>query len=97
MVSRMVVLGIVCLLFSDEPMENASTQPEVTPEEMEEEGQADTSTPIDAPERESEEEKPTMTVSGGRRRGRRKVMKKKTMKDAEGYLGNLLASTGDHY
>ena len=44
--------------------------------------------PIDAPKEELEE-KPTVTVSGGRRRGRRKVNKKKTMKDAEGYLGEL--------
>ncbi len=29
-------------------------------------------------------------ASGGRRRGRRKVMKKKTMKDEEGYLGTYL-------
>jgi len=29
---------------------------------------------------------PTTTVSNGRRRGRRRVMKKKTTKDAEGYL-----------
>jgi hypothetical protein len=26
-------------------------------------------------------------VTGGRRRGRRRIMKKKTVKDAEGYLG----------
>lgn len=29
---------------------------------------------------------PTVTVTNGRRRGRRRVMKKKTTKDAEGYL-----------
>jgi len=34
-----------------------------------------------------EPEKETAVVSGGRRRGRRRVMKKKTVKDAEGYLG----------
>lgn len=28
-----------------------------------------------------------MTVENGRRRGRRRVMKKKTVKDDEGYLG----------
>ena len=28
-----------------------------------------------------------ITVEGGQRRGRRKVMKKKTHKDADGYLG----------
>ena len=30
---------------------------------------------------------PSVVVSGGRRRGRRKVMKKKTIRDEEGYLG----------
>lgn len=29
----------------------------------------------------------TVTVSNGRRRGRRRVMKKRTVKDEEGYLG----------
>ncbi|PMD16136.1 hypothetical protein NA56DRAFT_322250 [Hyaloscypha hepaticicola] len=37
-----------------------------------------------------EPEKETAVVSGGRRRGRRRVMKKKTVKDAEGYLGMSL-------
>jgi DNA polymerase delta subunit 3 len=32
-------------------------------------------------------ETPLVSSSGGRRRGRRKVMKKKTIKDEEGYLG----------
>ena len=31
---------------------------------------------------------PHTMVSGGRRRGRRKIMKKKTLKDDEGYLGS---------
>lgn len=39
------------------------------------------------PEEPSMESEPTVTVSGGRRRGRRRVMKKKTIKDDEGYLG----------
>lgn len=30
---------------------------------------------------------PSVIVTAGRRRGRRKVMKKKTVKDEEGYLG----------
>jgi DNA polymerase delta subunit 3 len=34
-----------------------------------------------------EEPKETVTVEDGRRRGRRRVMKKKTVKDEEGYLG----------
>jgi DNA polymerase delta subunit 3 len=33
------------------------------------------------------EPKEEITVQGGRRRGRRQVMKKKTVKDEEGYLG----------
>ena len=41
--------------------------------------------PVSKPEETSPE--PPVTVSGGRRRGRRKVMKKKTIKDEEGYLG----------
>jgi DNA polymerase delta subunit 3 len=32
------------------------------------------------------EEEPTVTVSNGRRRGRRRVMKKKKVKDEDGYL-----------
>ena len=39
------------------------------------------------------EQEPTTSAalaSGGRRRGRQKVMKKKTMKDEEGYLGTYL-------
>ena len=43
------------------------------------------SEPILTPKEASPE--PAVTVSGGRRRGRRKVMKKKTIKDEEGYLG----------
>lgn len=35
----------------------------------------------------AEEPGPTVTVQNGRRRGRRRVMKKKTVKDEEGYLG----------
>ena len=36
------------------------------------------------------EEEPEITVSGGRRRGKRKVTKQVTMKDEEGYLSKLL-------
>lgn len=36
------------------------------------------------------EPKETVTVQGGRRRGKRKIMKKKTVKDDEGYLGETL-------
>jgi DNA polymerase delta subunit 3 len=41
----------------------------------------------DTPASQSTEE--AVQVSGGRRRGRRRVMKKKTIKDEEGYLGAL--------
>lgn len=48
------------------------------------------SNPIDAPEPSKSQSPspppPAPEVSNGRRRGQRKVMKKKTMKDAEGYL-----------
>ena len=36
-----------------------------------------------------EEPEPMTTVSGGRRRGKRRVMRKKTVKDDKGYLGKL--------
>lgn len=42
---------------------------------------AETGTPNETPVQ------PSLTISEGRRRGRRKVMKKKTLKDEEGYLG----------
>lgn len=37
------------------------------------------------------EAKETVTVQGGRRRGKRKIMKKKTVKDEEGYLGKNMS------
>ncbi|MCJ1316115.1 hypothetical protein MMC15_001435 [Xylographa vitiligo] len=46
----------------------------------------DHSQPIDAPQKLEAVTEPLVVVSGGRRRGRRKVMRKKTMKDEEGYL-----------
>lgn len=39
-----------------------------------------------------EEQQPSVTVSGGRRRGKRRVMKKVTMKDEEGYLSKLFSA-----
>lgn len=46
--------------------------------------------PIDkeAPSQPAESEA-TVTVQGGRRRGKRRVMKKKKVKDEDGYLGML--------
>jgi DNA polymerase delta subunit 3 len=47
--------------------------------------------PIDkAPETGPIETEANVTSQGGRRRGRRKVMKKKTVKDEDGYLGKHL-------
>lgn len=61
----------------DEEMEDAAS-----PEQAE--------MPVEKAEMPQEEEpKETMTVENGRRRGRRRVMKKKTVKDEEGYLGTL--------
>lgn len=37
-----------------------------------------------------EEPQETVTVTDGRRRGRRRVMKKKTVQDEEGYLGKFV-------
>ncbi|KAF1944353.1 hypothetical protein EJ02DRAFT_341034 [Clathrospora elynae] len=51
----------------------ADSQPEVTPPAA-----ADTPEPIEG--------EPTITVQNGRRRGRRRVMKKKKVKDEDGYL-----------
>lgn len=66
----------------DEPMEDVPTPAEDSQEVAE---------PIDAAESQAEEQpKETVTVENGRRRGRRRVMKKKTVKDEEGYLGTLV-------
>ncbi len=47
------------------------------------------SEPVDAPSlQKAASPDPPVDVIGGRRRGRRKVMKKKTIKDEEGYLGS---------
>jgi DNA polymerase delta subunit 3 len=66
----------------DDPMEDIeeeATQGAIdTPKESEAE---------DSQATKQEEPQETMTVENGRRRGRRRVMKKKTVKDDEGYLG----------
>lgn len=68
----------------DEPMEDteegASQGAIDTPKESEAEDSQGTK---------QEEPQETMTVENGRRRGRRRVMKKKTVKDDEGYLGEF--------
>jgi DNA polymerase delta subunit 3 len=52
-----------------------------------EETQAEASQPEKTDVPEPEDDKPTITVSNGRRRGKRRVMKKKKVKDEDGYLG----------
>ncbi|EME41048.1 hypothetical protein DOTSEDRAFT_74551 [Dothistroma septosporum NZE10] len=64
----------------DEPMKDAEAPVAAEEEEAELDEGA-----IDKPEAE-EEPKENVTVENGRRRGRRRVMKKKTVKDEEGYL-----------
>jgi DNA polymerase delta subunit 3 len=58
--------------------------PKPDPEEEEEEQ------PIVEEAKSKEEPEPQTTVSGGRRRGKKRVMKKKTIKDDEGYLGKFI-------
>ncbi|QDS73192.1 hypothetical protein FKW77_002607 [Venturia effusa] len=60
----------------DEPMADAPTVDEAV-----EEG-----SPIDELPPKEDEKQETVTVQGGRRRGKRQVIKKRTMKDDEGYL-----------
>lgn len=48
-------------------------------------------TPVEQPPAPKPTElKEEVTVQGGRRRGKRQVMKKRTVKDEEGYLGRYL-------
>ena len=42
---------------------------------------------------EEDEPEPTVTVQNGRRRGRRRVMKTKKVKDEDGYLGKLTSNS----
>ena len=73
-------LFVSYLTSTDEEMPDAAeTQPETTP--------AATAT-ADTPE--PTESETAVTVTNGRRRGRRRVMKKKKVKDEEGYLGEWL-------
>ncbi|KAL1652973.1 hypothetical protein SLS61_004594 [Didymella pomorum] len=61
----------------DEDMPDAPTTKD-TPSEISQPKKAETP--------KEEEPEPTVTVQNGRRRGKRRVMKKKTVKDEEGYL-----------
>jgi DNA polymerase delta subunit 3 len=55
-----------------------------------EEKQTEASQPEQVETPKPDEPEPTVTVENGRRRGRRRVMKKKTVKDEEGYLGKSI-------
>ena len=69
----------------DEDMAEAGAE---TPVEAEDDAEAmDEDSALDKPQ--EPEMKEEVTVSGGKRRGRRKVMKKKTYKDEDGYLGEI--------
>jgi hypothetical protein len=61
----------------------AESQPEETPA-----GNADTP--------EASEPEPTVTIENGRRRGKRRVMKKKKVKDEDGYLGKRTRRHSHH-
>lgn len=52
-------------------------------------------TPVEQPPPSKPTElKEEVTVQGGRRRGKRQVMKKRTVKDEEGYLGKWSIASG---
>lgn len=62
----------------DEEMPGADEEPEREPSPVEQ-----------PPPPKPAELKEEVTVQGGRRRGKRQVMKKRTVKDEEGYLGGF--------
>lgn len=65
----------------DEEMPDADDEPEPEREQ----------TPVEQlPPPKPTQLKEEATVQGGRRRGKRQVMKKRTLKDEEGYLGKLV-------
>lgn len=70
-------------LNSDKEMPDAA-EPSEEPEPA---GPAEEEATIDKPAPKQEEPKEQITVVGGRRRGRRQISKRKTVKDDEGYLG----------
>lgn len=69
----------------DEPMEDVATPG--ADDERHDDGAIDK-----AESQPKEEPKETVTVENGRRRGRRRIMKKKTVKDEDGYLGESIVS-----
>ena len=75
-------LNILIRPVTDQEMPDAE-EPEEEPEEP---------VTIEQPLPKKQELKEEVTVQGGRRRGKRQVMKKKTVKDDEGYLGKISLS-----
>ncbi|KAI5248586.1 hypothetical protein E4T43_01376 [Aureobasidium subglaciale] len=76
----LAVVGKLTLNDPDEPMAEATTK------EIAAEGSGTAEDESDVQLQAAEEPVETVTVSDGRRRGRRRVMKKKTVQDEEGYL-----------
>lgn len=76
---------------AEESSSEDDEQPEEPPEEPPEEHTEEASKAVDKP-LDKEEPKEHVTVVGGRRRGRRQVSKKKTIKDDEGYLGMCIST-----
>ena len=73
-------------MMEDDDEEMADTEEPASPEP---EPAEEESKPIDQPPPSKPELKEDVRVQGGRRRGKRQVMKKKTVKDDEGYLGEI--------
>lgn len=73
----------------EEPVKSKSTTPAVVAQDDDE----DEPEEVTLPKNQKPEPKEYVEISGGRRRGKRRVMKKKTMRDEEGYLGKLNVST----
>lgn len=69
---------------NDEEMADADADTNAADAEIEE-----PEVTLDKAPAQEDEPKETVTVENGRRRGRRRVMKKRTVKDEEGYLGNI--------
>lgn len=80
-------MAILSLIeFTDETMEDTENDAPQIPQESE---------PLDGSTSHKEASpEPPVVVSEGRRRGRRKVMKRKTMRDEEGYLGSYYGLVG---
>jgi DNA polymerase delta subunit 3 len=68
----------------DEPMQDAPDSP--IEEEVDESKAIDLARKIDPPQKVKDENLDQSTTQNGRRRGRRRVMKKRTFTDEEGYL-----------